>query len=165
MNTRFTKWGLNTGGILIMQTVFTNDLSFEYTSCSLRFCFKTINTKRYIFSDSLLYNYSDPAHVSPQGSGLRRTLLLLIWYHHRSQEASDLLVTDDEIVKIAQNIEMSLFKYFTDTGTRYKSKFKAIIFNIKDAKNDVCLSIQRAWFQTVRDFANLALCSLRHWTW
>ena len=55
----------------------------------------------------------------------------------RSKEAPDLLVTNDEIVKIAQNIEMSLFKIYPDCGSRYKAKCKAICFNIRDPKNDV----------------------------
>lgn len=53
----------------------------------------------------------------------------------RAKEATDLLVTEDEIVKIAQNIEMSLYKLYPDCGSRYKAKCKAICFNISDSKN------------------------------
>ena len=44
-------------------------------------------------------------------------------------------MTEDEIVKIAQNIEMSLYKLYPDCGSRYKAKCKAICFNISDSKN------------------------------
>lgn len=36
---------------------------------------------------------------------------------------------------IAQNIEEELHALFKDTGTKYKSKYRSLLFNIKDLKN------------------------------
>ena len=66
---------------------------------------------------------------------LSTSIFLLLFFFSRAKEATDLLVTEDEIVKIAQNIEMSLYKLYPDCGSRYKAKCKAICFNISDSKN------------------------------
>ncbi|RZF43446.1 hypothetical protein LSTR_LSTR001707 [Laodelphax striatellus] len=53
----------------------------------------------------------------------------------RVKEAGDIPIEDEAILKLAHKIEDELFALFKDTGTKYKSKYRSIIFNIKDPKN------------------------------
>ncbi|XP_064480998.1 uncharacterized protein LOC135394261 isoform X2 [Ornithodoros turicata] len=53
----------------------------------------------------------------------------------RCKEADDVKLASDEIKRIAIRIEEELFKYFKDTGTKYKSKYRSLVFNIKDTRN------------------------------
>lgn len=54
---------------------------------------------------------------------------------NRCKEASDLSLSGDEVRRMALRIEEELFKVFRDTGTRYKSKYRSLVFNIKDSRN------------------------------
>lgn len=53
----------------------------------------------------------------------------------RIKATDDLKLTQEEIKDLALNIELELYKYFKDTGTKYKAKYRSLIFNIKDPKN------------------------------
>nr|XP_012231188.1 PREDICTED: uncharacterized protein LOC105677266 [Linepithema humile] len=53
----------------------------------------------------------------------------------RIKETEDLKLTDEEIADLAFNIELEMFKYFKDTGSKYKAKYRSLVFNIKDTKN------------------------------
>ncbi|XP_063978171.1 uncharacterized protein Pps isoform X2 [Diachasmimorpha longicaudata] len=53
----------------------------------------------------------------------------------RIKETEDLKLSDDEITELALNIEVEMYKYFKDTGTKYKAKYRSLSFNIKDTKN------------------------------
>ncbi|KAK3578905.1 hypothetical protein CHS0354_035525 [Potamilus streckersoni] len=53
----------------------------------------------------------------------------------RSEGADDVMLSSSEIKGIALAIEEELFKYFRDTGHKYKAKYRSLIFNIKDPKN------------------------------
>ncbi|XP_060518841.1 uncharacterized protein LOC132697387 isoform X2 [Cylas formicarius] len=44
-------------------------------------------------------------------------------------------LTDDEVKTISNDIELELHKCFGGTGHKYKNKYRSLIFNIKDAKN------------------------------
>lgn len=48
-------------------------------------------------------------------------------------------MTESEVGKIALNIEKEMFNLFQATDTRYKSKYRSIMFNLKDPKNQVCM--------------------------
>lgn len=48
-------------------------------------------------------------------------------------------MTENEVGKIALNIEKELFNLFQATDNRYKSKYRSIMFNLKDPKNQVSL--------------------------
>ncbi|KAK8783701.1 hypothetical protein V5799_009932 [Amblyomma americanum] len=54
---------------------------------------------------------------------------------NRCKEATDLSLPADEVRRMAVRIEEELFKFFRDTGTRYKSKYRSLVFNIKDSRN------------------------------
>ncbi|XP_043471385.1 uncharacterized protein LOC122504370 isoform X2 [Leptopilina heterotoma] len=53
----------------------------------------------------------------------------------RVKATDDLKLTQEEIKDLALNIELELYKHFKDTGTKYKAKYRSLIFNIKDPKN------------------------------
>lgn len=40
-----------------------------------------------------------------------------------------------QVKELAVSIEEEMFSYFKDTGTKYKAKYRSLVFNIKDPKN------------------------------
>lgn len=54
---------------------------------------------------------------------------------NRLKEVTDLVLTEEEVNNISTEIESQLYKCFGDTGQKYKNKYRSLIFNIKDAKN------------------------------
>ncbi|XP_008203229.1 uncharacterized protein LOC100679883 isoform X2 [Nasonia vitripennis] len=64
---------------------------------------------------------------------VRKTLAELLT--SRVKEANDLAITEEEISELALQIELEMFKFFKDTGQKYKSKYRSLVFNIKDTKN------------------------------
>lgn len=56
----------------------------------------------------------------------------------RVNDSDDLIMTESEVGKIALHIEKEMFNLFQVTDNRYKSKYRSIMFNLKDPKNQVC---------------------------
>ncbi|XP_030765439.1 death-inducer obliterator 1 isoform X2 [Sitophilus oryzae] len=50
-------------------------------------------------------------------------------------KGSDIKLTEEEVKNISTEIEAELYKCFGDTGHKYKNKYRSLIFNIKDSKN------------------------------
>lgn len=48
-------------------------------------------------------------------------------------------ITEEEIKSTVLSIEHELYKYNGDTNNKYKTRFRSLIFNIRDPKNKVCL--------------------------
>ncbi|XP_043496042.1 titin homolog isoform X2 [Polistes fuscatus] len=71
--------------------------------------------------------------TEPIRLNIRKTLTELL--SSRIKETDDLKLTDEEIADLAFNIEMEMYKYFKDTGAKYKAKYRSLVFNIKDTKN------------------------------
>lgn len=71
--------------------------------------------------------------TEPIRVNIRKTLTELL--SSRIKETEDLKLTDDEISDLAFNIELEMYKYFKDTGSKYKAKYRSLVFNIKDTKN------------------------------
>ena len=46
-------------------------------------------------------------------------------------------VNVDEVTKICSAIEEEIVKMYGDTGQKYKTKYRSLIFNLKDPKNRV----------------------------
>lgn len=46
-----------------------------------------------------------------------------------------LKLTEEEVKEISNEIELQLHKCFGDTGQKYRNKYRSLIFNIKDVKN------------------------------
>ncbi|XP_074031171.1 uncharacterized protein isoform X2 [Leptinotarsa decemlineata] len=53
----------------------------------------------------------------------------------RLKANDDLKLSEEEVKTISANIETQLFRCFGDTGQKYRNKYRSLIFNIKDAKN------------------------------
>nr|XP_028591236.1 death-inducer obliterator 1 isoform X2 [Podarcis muralis] len=64
---------------------------------------------------------------------IRRSLKEILW--KRVNDSDDLAMTESEVGKIALNIEKEMFNLFQATDNRYKSKYRSIMFNLKDPKN------------------------------
>lgn len=63
----------------------------------------------------------------------------------RVNDSDDLIMTENEVGKIALHIEKEMFNLFQVTDNRYKSKYRSIMFNLKDPKNQVCVPPTRCW--------------------
>ncbi|XP_018369403.1 PREDICTED: uncharacterized protein LOC108765278 isoform X1 [Trachymyrmex cornetzi] len=71
--------------------------------------------------------------TEPIRVNIRKSLTELL--SSRIKETKDLKLTDEEISDLAFNIEFEMYKYFKDTGSKYKAKYRSLVFNIKDTKN------------------------------
>jgi len=71
-------------------------------------------------------------------SSAKTSLKEALW--HRCKEASGsagvMKEKEKEVERVAEEIEEALFRLFNkDVGMKYKAKYRSLIFNIKDAKN------------------------------
>lgn len=62
---------------------------------------------------------------------------VLFLVFNRVNDSDDLVMTESEVGKVALNIEKEMFNLFQVTDNRYKSKYRSIMFNLKDPKNQV----------------------------
>lgn len=77
-----------------------------------------------------------PAPSQPNSQirqNIRRSLKEILW--KRVNDSDDLVMTESEVGKVALHIEKELFGLFQVTDSRYKSKYRSIMFNLKDPKN------------------------------
>jgi hypothetical protein len=64
----------------------------------------------------------------------RNSLKDALW--SRCKEANDLELDESIVEQVATEIEDSLFSFFNkDVGSKYKNKYRSLIYNIKDPKN------------------------------
>ena len=87
-----------------------------------------------------------PAPSQPNSQirqNIRRSLKEILW--KRVNDSDDLIMTENEVGKIALHIEKEMFNLFQVTDNRYKSKYRSIMFNLKDPKNQVCVPLTRCW--------------------
>lgn len=56
---------------------------------------------------------------------------------YRVSDSDDLTISENEVGKLAVNIEKEMFNLFLNTDNRYKNKYRSIMFNLKDPKNKV----------------------------
>lgn len=49
----------------------------------------------------------------------------------RSEDSDDLKMHPDSIMRLAAKVEESLFKVYEDTNTKYKNKYRSMMFNLK----------------------------------
>ncbi|KAK4879330.1 hypothetical protein RN001_007476 [Aquatica leii] len=54
---------------------------------------------------------------------------------NRLNLVDDIKLSKEELTKISTEIESQLYKCFGDTGQKYRNKYRSLIFNIKDIKN------------------------------
>ncbi|MBN3320822.1 PHF3 protein, partial [Atractosteus spatula] len=50
---------------------------------------------------------------------------------------SDMKISAERAARVALKTEKELFAFFRDTDSKYKSKYRSLMFNLKDAKNNV----------------------------
>ncbi|KAM3936091.1 SPOC domain-containing protein 1 [Leptodactylus fuscus] len=55
----------------------------------------------------------------------------------RIKEIENLNIPDETLKKMAEHVEEELYSLYHNTGMRYKSKYRSLIFNLKDPKNKV----------------------------
>ncbi|KAJ7332137.1 hypothetical protein JRQ81_014317 [Phrynocephalus forsythii] len=79
---------------------------------------------------------ANPSQSQPNSQirqNIRRSLKEILW--KRVTDSDDLVMTENEVGRIALNIEKEMFHLFQATDNRYKSKYRSIMFNLKDPKN------------------------------
>ncbi|XP_075709273.1 SPOC domain-containing protein 1 isoform X2 [Rhinoderma darwinii] len=55
----------------------------------------------------------------------------------RVREIQNLDVAEETLEKLAENVEEEIFRLYPDTGLRYKTKYRSLLFNLKDQKNKI----------------------------
>lgn len=60
-------------------------------------------------------------------------------FHFRLKE-SDLHISVERASEVAKKTEKELFHLFKDTDHKYKNKYRSLIFNLKDTKNNVSMT-------------------------
>ncbi|KAM6279508.1 PHD finger protein 3 isoform 1-T1 [Porphyrio hochstetteri] len=50
---------------------------------------------------------------------------------------SNLKIPEERAAKVATRIERALFSFFRDTDSKYKNKYRSLMFNLKDPKNNI----------------------------
>ncbi|KFQ36162.1 PREDICTED: PHD finger protein 3 [Merops nubicus] len=50
---------------------------------------------------------------------------------------SNLKIPEERAAKVATRIERELFSFFRDTDSKYKNKYRSLMFNLKDPKNNI----------------------------
>ncbi|CAI8029088.1 Death-inducer obliterator 1 [Geodia barretti] len=72
----------------------------------------------------------------------KKALHQTLW--KRKEAVDDVAVAQERVEKIANQIEVKLFNLHGDINTKYKTKYRSLLFNLKDTKNQglfrkVCL--------------------------
>ncbi|XP_078664865.1 uncharacterized protein LOC144907559 isoform X1 [Branchiostoma floridae x Branchiostoma belcheri] len=78
---------------------------------------------------------SKPIELDPVRLNVRRALKDLLKDRQDKCDTLKKKRSPEDIMKIASSIETELHKLYNDTGTRYKSKYRSLMFNLKDARN------------------------------
>ncbi|XP_030069497.1 death-inducer obliterator 1 isoform X2 [Microcaecilia unicolor] len=78
-------------------------------------------------------NPNQPLPNSQIRQNIRRSLKEILW--KRVNDSDDLVMSENEVGRIALNIEKEMFSLFQDTDMRYKKKYRHLMFNLKDPKN------------------------------
>ncbi|XP_066899304.1 death-inducer obliterator 1-like [Kogia breviceps] len=79
---------------------------------------------------------ASPASSQPgcqMRQNIRHSLKEILW--KRVTDSDDLFMTQKEVGKIALHIEEEMFNLFRATDSRYKSKYRSLMFNLRDRRN------------------------------
>lgn len=52
-------------------------------------------------------------------------------------DSDDLSMSESEVGKLAVSIEKEMFNLYMNTDSKYKNKYRSLMFNLKDPKNKV----------------------------
>ncbi|KAJ8686041.1 hypothetical protein QAD02_021834, partial [Eretmocerus hayati] len=106
----------------------------KYLSASQKKAFHQKECKEWkiqkVDSQQLQPNRSE---IEPIRLNVRKTLFDSLL--GRVKDAADIRLSEDEVSELALQIEFEMFKFFKDTGAKYKAKYRSLLFNIKDQKN------------------------------
>ncbi|XP_058860325.1 death-inducer obliterator 1-like isoform X2 [Acipenser ruthenus] len=84
-------------------------------------------------SKPALPSASQPQPNNQIRQNIRRSLTEILY--KRVSDSDDLDISENEVGKIAFNIEKEMFSMFQNTDNKYKNKYRSIMFNLKDPKN------------------------------
>lgn len=56
---------------------------------------------------------------------------------------SDLNISTDRASEVAKKTERELFHLYKDTDNKYKNKYRSLMFNLKDSKNNVSTYVKQ----------------------
>ena len=88
--------------------------------------------KRERESPSKQRSLNDPETVR---TNAKKALLQTLW--KRKEVVDDVDVTQDKVEEIANQIEEELYSLHGDINTKYKTKYRSLLFNLKDTNNQV----------------------------
>lgn len=74
-------------------------------------------------------------------------VIFVLVFSHRLTDSS-LKIPEERAAKVATRIERELFSFFRDTDSKYKNKYRSLMFNLKDPKNNVCITCLQ-WFAEI----------------
>lgn len=57
---------------------------------------------------------------------------------------SDLNISVERASEVAKKTEKELFHLYKDTDNKYKNKYRSLMFNLKDTKNNVSTTLNQA---------------------
>ncbi|KAL7837223.1 hypothetical protein SRHO_G00269340 [Serrasalmus rhombeus] len=66
-------------------------------------------------------------------SNIRRSLTDILY--KRVSDSDDLSMTESEVGRLAVSIEKEMFNLYMNTDSKYKNKYRSLMFNLKDPKN------------------------------
>lgn len=67
-----------------------------------------------------------------------------IYYLRFRLKDSDLKVSVEKASEVAKKTERELFHMYKDTDNKYKNKYRSLMFNLKDTKNNVSIKSGRS---------------------
>uniref|UniRef100_A0A672IV63 TFIIS central domain-containing protein n=1 Tax=Salarias fasciatus TaxID=181472 RepID=A0A672IV63_SALFA len=74
-----------------------------------------------------------PPHNKQMRTNIRRSLTDILY--KRVSDSDDLKMTENEVAKLAFAIEREMFNLCLSTDSKYKNKYRSLMFNLKDPKN------------------------------
>lgn len=63
--------------------------------------------------------------------------MFVVFLTVRVSDSDDLKMTEFEVARLAIAIEKEMFKLCLSTDSKYKNKYRILMFNLKDPKNKV----------------------------
>lgn len=72
-------------------------------------------------------------------------IIAYVHFLHFRLKDSDLNISVERASELAKKIERELFHLYKDTDNKYKNKYRSLMFNLKDTKNNVSIILCQAW--------------------
>lgn len=72
-------------------------------------------------------------------------IIAYVHFLHFRLKDSDLNISVERAPELAKKIERELFHLYKDTDNKYKNKYRSLMFNLKDTKNNVSIILCQAW--------------------